>query len=129
MSTIINGRSSLYCHFNKIIKESGISFQSAALSQKHVRNVGHTATGALRPFGRLLYPFRHSNSGTQKTLFKACVCYFFIFSPNDSRSKTMKNVFYFIWKALFDLRIFKFLHFCPPLFFSLSAIALEDYGR
>ena len=129
MSTIINGRSSLYCHFNKIIKESGISFQSAALSQKHVRNVGHTATVVLRPFGRLLYPFRHSNSGTQKTLFKACVCYFFIFSPNDSRSKTMKNVFYFIWKALFDLRIFKFLHFCPPLFFSLSAIALKDYGR
>ena len=32
-------------------------------------------------------------------LFKACVCYFhqiFIFSPNDSPSKTMKNAFYFI---------------------------------
>ena len=30
---------------------------------------------------------------------KACVCYFlsnFFFSPNDSPSKTMKNVFYFI---------------------------------
>ena len=30
-------------HFNKIIKEPGTSFQSPALSQKHVRNVCHTA--------------------------------------------------------------------------------------
>ena len=32
-------------------------------------------------------------------IVKACVCYFhqiFIFSPNDSPSKTMKNAFYFI---------------------------------
>ena len=43
---------------------------------------------------------------------KACVCYFyqiFIFSLNDSSSKTMKNVFYFILKALFLLKIFKFM--------------------
>ena len=33
----------------------------------------------------------------------------FIFSPNDSPSKTIKNVFYFIEKALFVLEIFKFL--------------------
>ena len=33
----------------------------------------------------------------------------FIFSPNDSPSKTIKNVFYFIEKALFILEIFKFL--------------------
>ena len=39
--------------------------------------------------------------------------------------KTMKNVFYFIQKALFVLEIFKFLCFCLPLSFSLSAIALE----
>ena len=33
------------------------------------------------------------------TVCKTCVCYFlsnFYFSPNDSPSKTMKNVFYFI---------------------------------
>ena len=96
MSTIINGHSSQYCHFNKIMKKSGISFQSAALSQKYVKNVDHTATVVLRPFGRLLYAFGHSNSGIQKILFKACVCYFFIFSPKDSPSKTMKNAFYFI---------------------------------
>ena len=62
-------------------------------------------------------------------IFKACVRYFyqfFIFSPNDSPSKTMKNGFYFIKKALFVLEIIKFLYFRPSLFFSLSAIALED---
>ena len=29
----------LYCHFIKIIKVSGTSFQSPAFNQKHVRNV------------------------------------------------------------------------------------------
>ena len=43
MSTIENGQILLYCHFNKIIKEPGTSFQSAAFSQKHARNVYHTA--------------------------------------------------------------------------------------
>ena len=41
MSTIKNGQILLYCHFNKIIKGPGISFQSLELSQKHVRNVCH----------------------------------------------------------------------------------------
>ena len=35
----------------------------------------------------------------------------------------MKDVFYFIEKALFVLEIFKFLYFHLPLFFSMSAIA------
>ena len=39
----------------------------------------------------------------------------FIFSPNDSPSKTIKNVFYFIVKALFVLEIFNFLSFFPFL--------------
>ena len=43
MSTIKNGLFLLYCHFNKIVKEPGTSFQSPAFSQKHVRNVFHTA--------------------------------------------------------------------------------------
>ena len=33
----------------------------------------------------------------------------FVFPPNDSPSKTMKNVFYFIKKALFFPEIFKLL--------------------
>ena len=38
-----NSQIVLYCHFSKIIKEPGPSFQSPAFSQKHVRNVSHTA--------------------------------------------------------------------------------------
>ena len=48
-----------------------------------------------------------------------CLLFFinFLFSLNDSPSKTMKNVFCFIWKALFILKIFKFLYFRLPPFF------------
>ena len=41
MPTNKNGQISL-CHFNKIIKGHGTSFQSLALGQKHVRNVCET---------------------------------------------------------------------------------------
>ena len=45
MSTIKNGQISLHCHFAKIIKGLGTSFQSPALIQKYVRNVcQHTNT-------------------------------------------------------------------------------------
>ena len=63
-----------------------------------------------------------------KFFIKACVRYFltyFYLSPNGSPSKTMNDIFYFIYKALLVLEIFKFLFFHLPLFFSLSAIALE----
>ena len=43
MSIIKNGQILLYCHFGKIIKETGTSFQSPVFSQKHVRNVCHRA--------------------------------------------------------------------------------------
>ena len=43
MPTIKNDQISLYCHFDKIIKGPVTSFQSPALSQKHVRNICHTA--------------------------------------------------------------------------------------
>ena len=42
MSTNKNGQISIYCHFNKIIKGTGTSLQSQALTQKHGRNVCHT---------------------------------------------------------------------------------------
>ena len=65
-------------------------------------------------------------SGYSRTFkVNACVHYFyqiFIFSPNDSSSKTMKNAFYFIQKAHFVPKIFIFLYFHCSLFFSLSAI-------
>ena len=50
MSTIKNGQILLYCYFNKIIKEPGTSLQSPAFSQKHVRNVCHTAQQYLSKF-------------------------------------------------------------------------------
>ena len=50
MSTIKNDQILLYCHFNKIIKEPGTSFQSPAFSQKDVRNVCHTAHQYLTKF-------------------------------------------------------------------------------
>ena len=43
MLTIKNDQILLYCHFAKIIKEPGASFQSPALAKKHVRNICHTA--------------------------------------------------------------------------------------
>ena len=46
---------------------------------------------------------------SQLKLASAIFYQFFIFSPNDSPSKTIKSVFYFIEKALFVLDIFKFL--------------------
>ena len=61
-------------------------------------------------------------------IFKVCVCYFLsnvYVSTNDICSKTIKNVFYFIKEALFVLKIFKFLYFHLPLFFSLSAFASQ----
>ena len=51
--------------------------------------------------------------------FKACVHYVlskFYFSLNDCPSKTMKNILYFILKALFVLEIFRFLYFVFPSF-------------
>ena len=50
--------------------------------------------------------------------FKTCVCYSLFFSPNDIPAKTMKNAFYFIRKAVFILKIFKFLFF--PFLSTLS---------
>ena len=44
-----------------------------------------------------------------KNKLKADIALFFVFSPKDSSSKTMKNAFYFISKALFILEMFKFL--------------------
>ena len=42
MSNVKNCCIPLYRHFKKINKGPGPSLQSPTLSQKHVRNVGHT---------------------------------------------------------------------------------------
>ena len=45
-----NYRISLYCHFNKIMKVPGPTFQSPLLSLKHVINIFHTAHWYLAKF-------------------------------------------------------------------------------
>ena len=50
MSSIKNDQISLHSHFDKIIKGPWTSFQSPALSQKHVRNIFHTANQFLIKF-------------------------------------------------------------------------------
>ena len=56
MSAIKNGQISLYCHFNKIMKGPGTSFQYPTLMQKHVRIFCHTTHQYLRnfPFDRTI---------------------------------------------------------------------------
>ena len=53
----------------------------------------------------------------------------FIFHQMIVFQKLWKTLFYFIKKALFVLKIIKFLYIHLPLFFSLSAIALEVDSR
>ena len=43
-------RSHYICHFNKIVARSGTSFQSPVLTQKHIRNICHTAHYYLTKF-------------------------------------------------------------------------------
>ena len=52
---------------------------------------------------------------SNRKILKARAIYYqiFVFSPNENLSKTTKNVFYFIKKALFVLEIFNFLYFFP----------------
>ena len=50
MLTIKNCQISLYCHFNKIIKKPGASFQSSILSQKYARNICLTVYQYLAKF-------------------------------------------------------------------------------
>ena len=84
MSTITNGQISLSCHFNKIIKGPGTSFQFPALSQKHVRNVCHTTHQYLTEF--------HSD-GTQ-----------------DSKEISRTN-FYYVAMLMVTSQILKFVDF------------------
>ena len=74
----------------------------------------------------------HSVKVSSSQNIKAYVRYFlsnFYFSLIDGPSKTRKNVFYFIQKALFVLEIFNFLYFRLLLFFPLSAIILGWFKK
>ena len=66
-------------------------------------------TQAIQPFRHYLHKIILLN------LVSAIFYQIFFFSSNDSPSKTIKNVFYFIERALFILDIFNFLRFFPFL--------------
>ena len=60
-------------------------------------------------------------------LVSAIFYQFFVFSSNDSPSKTMKRIFYFISKARFVLKILRFLYFFP--FLSILSRYKRTNGR
>ena len=105
--------------------------------RKYVSLTERWGTGILRKENqktRLGHLYRVKRKGYKRAVEerKACVRYFllnFYFALNDSPLKTMKNIFYFIKKALFVLKILNFCIFVFPYFFSLSAIALEVNPR
>ena len=53
----------------------------------------------------------------------------FLFFHEMIALKNYEKCFLLHQKALFVLEIIKFFYFCPSLFFTLSAIALEDDPR
>ena len=77
MPTIKNSQILPYCHFNKIIKGPGTSFQSPALSQKHVRNTCQTAHQYLTKFhfGRTQDSKERSISVTSSLLYYFVTCF------------------------------------------------------
>ena len=54
--------------------------------------------------------------------FKACVHYFYFCHQNKTFNK-LEKILFFIKKAPFVLKIFKFLYFPLPLFFRFLVIA------
>ena len=108
MSTIKNRDISLYCHFNKIIKGPATSFQSLALSQKHVRNVCHTTHQHLTKF--------HFDIGFRKNKHKCNFHHVAMFMMTSQMFKSVKfskteiqvsqeHINYFIAKNSFVLEV------------------------
>ena len=96
----------------------------------HCRNVASLSLFYWYYFGRRsselaqMTPLPYSQRVLFVILIDCMICLSnFYFSPNDTPSKTMKNVF-ISSKILFSFSRLKFLYFCLPLFFPLSAIAL-----
>ena len=79
--------------------------------------VEHLRTTAPNP-NRLFKPYHQTST---ELPIKACARYFssnFYFSPNDSPSKTMENVFLFHRKSSFRSRVIQFfVYLSSPLFF------------
>ena len=73
--------------------------------------------------GFLKSTIKHAFCDLQLGIFKACVCYFllkFYFWPNDSPSKTMKNVLFHPKSSFRSRNIHIFVFSSSPLFFTVS---------
>ena len=85
-------------------KIKNVNFIKSAKTCDGAKRKRHTIFFVLRPILFKLLPIY-----SQLKLVSAVFYQIFIFSPNDRPSKTMKSVFYFVYKALFVLEIFKVL--------------------
>ena len=87
MSAIKNSLISLYCHFNKMIKGPGTSFQSPALGQKHVRNLCPTVHQYLTKFN-----FDSTQDSKEKHTKVKHKCYFHYVAIPMITSQSLKSV-------------------------------------
>ena len=78
-------------------------------SSERLKTFSLRSGGSLTP--TLSYTLVHSPTVQSLKLVSAIFYQIFIISLNDSPSKIIKIVFYFIEKTLFVLTIFKFLYF------------------
>ena len=97
----------------------------------HCRNVASLSLFYWYYFGRRsselaqMTPLPYSQRVLFVILIDCMICLSnFYFSPNDTPSKTMKNVFISSKIPFLFSRYSNFLYFCLPLFFPQSAIAL-----
>ena len=125
--------------FEKFVNWMPVTILKKILAQMFSREFGkrnfldeffveHLRTTASKP-NRLFKPYLQTST---ELPIKACAPYFssiFYFSPNDSHSKTIKNVFLFHLKSSFRSRDIQFLYIHLPLCFYLSSIALEVDSR
>ena len=110
MSTIKDDQILLYCHFNKIVKEPGTSFQSQAFSQKHVRNVCHIALQDLTKFH-----FDRTQDSKEISMSVACIMQQYLLMTSQvlksaGFTKTQKSR-YLEKETLFFLQIKKFINY------------------
>ena len=116
----INGIYGPLWSFVKSFPEFIVLFAAFSYTTKHVINL-------LLLYQKFEYRwFKYYNFSWDKANLKACVCFLknFIFHQLIVLQKLCKT-FFILSKKLFLFKIFEFLYFHVPLFFSLSANALE----
>ena len=100
--------------FSKIKKEWGTSFWNTFSAWSFHKNVPYLILYHWTNFQcHTLFPSQDMKQNTLLKLLSTIFYQMFIFSSSDRPSKTMKNVFHFILKALLVLEIFIFFASFP----------------